>query len=76
MYLHTIDQPRSKEFFRGRLTALEKIQIRNASEAGLESMIHTHFAADMITIDTLKEVKRDLHAELAEFTARPKWWSQ
>jgi hypothetical protein len=73
MYLHTIDEPRSKAFFRGRLTKVEEIQIRAASEAGLESMIDTHFSADRITIETLKEVKADLHAELAAFT-QTNWW--
>lgn len=75
MYLHTIDAPRSKQFFRARLTKVEEGLIRAATEEALESMIDTHFSADRITLDTLKETKTELMQELAAFSNKPNWWS-
>jgi hypothetical protein len=73
MSLHTLESKTTANFL-GRLTEVERCQIRGASEAGLESMVHTHFASDMITADQLKEAAKILHERFAEFTQRANWW--
>ncbi len=74
MHLH-IAEPKTTQQFLARLTAVERIKIRRASEAGLESMLYTDFPSDMITAEQLKEAAAILHKEYAEFTQNPNWWA-
>lgn len=73
MHLHTLESKTTQQFL-DRLTEVERCQIRAATEAGLESMVHTHFSSDMITADQLKEAAKTLQVNFAEFTKRENWW--
>lgn len=77
MYLHTMNEPKNAAQIMVRLTEVEKIRIRGASDGALEHMRQSMTSDGPPSIETMAEIKAALDAKFGTYDQRgmvPSTW--
>lgn len=72
MSLTTIE-PKNAEQLYNRLTRMEKIHLRDATDGRLEYLAQEEYKVDGATLEVMLEVRDRLNQEFAEFNASSYW---